>query len=231
MYIEKLFLRGEDGVVRASLTIMTENGACHVKLPQGYAFVIATDGAGSRLDPKTDAGELLFSETPAAILAERDGMRLYAFREGGALRKWELLSALTEEAPKSEAETMTTNAEISEETEETSGHAEESSEERSEEAPQETVAMPDEDPKHRKLREIFERGEPFPGFERLIEGSKWVRMPEEDYLIGIVGDVVLYGVPGRLGEAPDENCDWTFLPVSEDSEDWGYYICKSSDLE
>ena len=254
MPIVKLLLRAENGAPVSSLTLREAQDGASVTLPGGAALLAATDEAGRPIPFEARTTEVSFSASPAAILLEKDGAKLYAFREsGGSLsyKKWTLLSAANEE-PLAE-ETPITTPKTSDNTEETEIVAAPADVEETREAPvreeniaedispeTETPASPltaqlEREEQRRKLREIFDRGEPFPGFERLIEGSKWVRMPEEDYLIGILeeGDetIVLYGVPGRLGEAPDDNCDWTFLPASEENEDWGYYICKSSDLE
>ena len=239
MYIEKVFLRAEDGTIRASLTIREEQGSVRITLPKDVLFISAIDRSGRMFTAKTSGDDIFLSDMPDAILAENGGP-LYAFRGDGdfAFRKWDLLSHISETPVGSQRETETISTEISEKTEKTTLPTEDppagavsAAATPSQEPPSalEEAVSPEED-RQRKLREIFERGEPFPGFEKLIEGSRWVRMPEEDYLIGIVGDLVLYGVPGRLGEAPDDTCDWTFLPASEDNEDWGYYICKSSDI-
>ncbi len=84
------------------------------------------------------------------------------------------------------------------------------------------------------LSALFEKGEPFPLFEEMIKGSRWVRLSEEELLgrITIDGEEkLLCGAAGRRGDAPDETHDWTFLPSEEDEEE-GYYIrsVKEEDL-
>jgi len=240
MRVLKIFLRTESGAPVAALTFRETDGGVSLVLPKGVTALAARDGKGAEIPIRTKEGEILsFSAMPAALLAKKGNAMLYAFEEGGesfAFKKWRLLSAIVDATPSEE--TMETS-EISEETEDQEAPIEPPAP-IEQAAPVQTADPPveaelEQNEKLRKIREAFDRGEPFPGFEKLIEGSKWVRMPEEDYLIGILNEdedpIVLYGVPGKLGEAPDDTCDWTFLPASEENEDWGYYICQSSDLE
>ena len=77
-----------------------------------------------------------------------------------------------------------------------------------------------------EIHALFEKGEPFPLFEEMIEGSHWVRLSDESLLGRITVDGeerLLCGVAGRRGAAPNEADDWTFLPTEEEEEE-GYYI-------
>jgi len=81
-----------------------------------------------------------------------------------------------------------------------------------------------------ELSEKMKSGEPFPLFEALIPNSEWALIKEDGYLIGRVQEdeeeIYLLGIPGRLGDAPDDNAEWSFIPCDEDAEE-GYYVKKA----
>ena len=75
-------------------------------------------------------------------------------------------------------------------------------------------------------------GVPFPLFERLMPGSRWATVKEDDveFLVGIREDGgksrVLYGIPGAQGCPPDEGALWTYFPLDEET---GYFVTEAED--
>ena len=75
-------------------------------------------------------------------------------------------------------------------------------------------------------------GVPFPLFERLMPGSRWATVKEDDveFLVGIREDDgksrVLYGIPGAQGCPPDEGALWTYFPLDEET---GYFVTEAED--
>jgi len=253
MLVKKIILRTLSGTPVCSATLRKDGDALTLSLPSGITLLAALENGEKANFSLAEQGLYLFSSSPSPLsFFARKGEETLCASENTRITPFEIwkLNSLAEEEIKTKEDPSEEKISISSEISELSEKSEEptitlpsedeSTQEKEDPLPEETSLSPlnNEDKKQAKLQKIKDfmaKGEPFPRFESYIEGSKWVRMPEEDYLLGVLEEkddtIVFYGVPGKLGEAPDDNCEWAFLPAVEESEDWGYYICKSKDFD
>ncbi len=79
-----------------------------------------------------------------------------------------------------------------------------------------------------QLEKLFEKSERYGALEKLLPGSRWIRVDYDEsgryYLVGLIGDPVryiCYGVPGEYSPSPPPElagyCQWLALDASDPS--------------
>lgn len=220
MTFRKLLFKTADGRPVASLTV----SGCPpiVTLPQNVKAEACL--AGSLFFPTERRFPLDPGEKDFSILGAMAGEPVFATTLTGqdvALAKWRLLSAVQKkQLPTQPLQEPLPEPDLPKEVPEP-------------EPPILPAAEQTESVLSRAERRL-EEGAPFPLFEKLMPGTRWAVVKEEEaeYLVGIREENgekrVLYGIPGAQGCPPDEDKLWAFFPT--ENEDLGYFITEA-DLE
>ena len=212
MSVKRILLKNSAGTPVACATIHREKSTTRISLPDEMTLLALSVG-GRVLDVQDDLSLLPEGALPLSLLVKRGEDTLFASESRDVLlEKWRLVTAVEErEKAKSVArENDTGSSDISEETEFLP-----TADPLPDEASTEDFPPTLEEPPENALETLMQKGEPFPLFEEMIEGSRWVKLPENAALLGHLpaDDVLLYGIPGKLGDAPNDE-EWTFLPTS-----------------
>jgi len=263
MHIRKMMLKDHRGQVIGVATLrLGEN--CTILLPAGYHADLAECGRERLLLNGKSSPILLPHSESISLIGQTEKGTLFTgstLPPNDAIFRLALLLASREEAKRA-SESLASPLEplIEQPVEEISSHADQNVAIEIQAAPEEEILPPFEEEVPAFAEEqpsanartvlssfgaisledaesLLLKGEPFPLFEELIEGSHWCKIGEEACLIGILGQDeerrVLCGIAGSRQSPPE--CDdlhlMTFFPTDEEGEKGYYLFCEPPKTE